>query len=466
MDAQHDAAALNVVNAAGGDTAQAVNVLEQPASAAALAAGFDLGQTNRIVQLDQERAAAGRFATAGPQSYRHSTRSGSASESASAIDHMAHIDRHVTSHTTTTTFSAEVTPRRVGLFDDPVVLDVPTITLDQFFITPPDVDVEFSVLETLLGTRFDLPGLNDFDLDFTRKSLTGIELDLGAVTLEGSDVVLTGPSLVLPDLEFDFCFLNFRSCSGPLSSFTTVTLPGGRVELGDFRFAGANPLGDVGIDLGYAIAGDGTLSVDAGQVAFSGTIPLDLGLVEHAFDILVPDIGIVDQLTAEFELPGFELPVDETLELPVPEGFNRRIDNEACTYGENGLDCTPLDVTTTIVDSRTHTTTEVHQRTTVSSETFVEFDVLRKRGPLEVRAGQARMTVLRSGSAEEQRYNVVIVNDGAQHGLAALNGVNAAAAIVGNASNVTASPRPTIPGGPARTARLGQSNRITQIGGL
>lgn len=460
--AQADANALNLSNASGSDN---VNTLNLYLSGASPERETQLDQRNQIAQTTFNLAHGGFLEAQAGASSQLSGESINAASSTYSAGQLETLNQHLFSETTTTRLNTTVNPERIGFFDNPVTIGSPTIELPSFTIGLPSVPVEFAVGDDW-GRRFDLDV--NIDLNFPNLlTVSGATLFLGEVTLEGSDIVLTGPRLELPDLQFGFCFLQAADACDADDTNATVTLSGPTLKLNDIVLEGANPIGDIGIDLGYAVAGDGSISFDGGVIALSGDIPLDIGsIADVAFDILIPNAGNVGSVTDNIDLPTFDVPVDVTIDFPEPEGFNRPIGTgETCQFSQSQKQCIPTDTTTTTTEYHTHSVSRSAEQKSSHRESFATFQITMEEGELRLQTGQSRLTVLRRSEAEEQRYNLVIVEGQSQRGASVMNGINAAAAIVGNGLNITRITAPRVENSVAGTA-IRQHNQFTQIGGL
>ena len=460
---QTDSRMLTLSNASAGDTVSGVNLFRSDRESSDLPT--QIQQSNQLTQTQIIQARAGRFEAPAGSSLRVTTQALENNQTSRAFERIALTNERIQAQTTTTRFQSSVTPQRIGFFDTPVVIGTDPIKLPDFFVSLPSVRVQFEIGDKW-GDLFDL----DVDISLTFPAslrVKGAELSFGEIALDGDDIVLTSPRLTLPSLEFGFCFLQAENaCSGE-GNDATVTLPGQTLALGEIVLEGANPLGDLGLELGYAIAGDGTITVDGGSLSLEGDIPINVGdIADVAFDILVPNAGNVGSVTDKLDLPTFDVPVDVTVDFPEPAGFDRTFTaGEGCVFNQSGSQCSPVDTTTTVTDSVNQSVTVSRDQQSFQQTSTARYEVYREEGDLRLKAGQSRLTVLRKSTASESRYSIVVVTDQSQSGASFASGVNAAAAIVGNGLNITTLKAPQ---GTSRLpiTALRQQNQFRQIGGL
>lgn len=467
-ESQSDARALNLVTAAGSDVAQGVNVIDRSARTVVADTMIEAVQRNGVEQLDLDQATLGRFATPGPEIERDLQASATTSELGRTTTTIAHVDRSITASTTTTRFQADVEPTRFGLFDDPVSLGGQDLILPDFQIGFRPIHIQFNLADYtgLSGSIFDV----DVNVDINFPNLfnvSGARLRLGAVTLDGSDVILSAPQITLPDLTFSWCF-HSSDCQGQnAGSKETLTIPGRTLSLGEIRLTDANPFGDVGFTFGYAIAGDGTITFESGGVELSGDIPINIGdLVLDGLGVAIPNVAVFEGLVGDLNLPTIQIPIDLSLDFPSPPEFNQSFSDEACTYSAGSQNCTPLDRTTretNIVERGDVNKTEASES---RAEAHSRIEYQRRRGEVELEHGQADLVVVRNSAAKGESYNVVIVADDAQSGMLTLNAVNAARAIVGSGTNVARSGATTLEQNAPASAGFSQTNSFRQVGGL
>lgn len=460
---QTDSRLLTLSNASAGDTISGVNLYRTDGDASNLPT--QLHQSNQLTQTQIIQARAGRFEAPTGSSLRVTTQALKNNQASHTFERIARTNERIQAQTTTTRFQSSVTPQRIGFFDTPVVIASDPIKLPDFFISLPSVGVQFEIGDNW-GDLFDLEV--DITLNFPASlRVRGAELSPGEIALDGNDIVLTSPRLTLPSLEFGFCFLQaLDACSGD-GTEATVTLPGQTLALGEITLEGANPLGDLGLELGYAIAGDGTITVDGGSLSLKGEVPIDVGDIANvAFDILVPNAGNVGSVTDNLDLPTFDVPVNVTVDFPEPAGFDRTFTaDEGCVFNQSGSQCSPVDTTTTVTNSVNQSVTVSRDQQSSQQTSTARYEVYREEGDLRLKAGQSRLTVLRKSTATESRYSIVVVTDQSQSGALFANGVNSAAAIVGNGLNITTLKAPQGTSSLPITA-LRQQNQFRQIGGL
>ncbi len=461
--AQSDSRTLNLSNVSAGDTASGLNLYRSDGDETT--SPTQLNQSNQLSQTQIIQSQGGRFQAPAGSGLQESVQTLTDTRISNKFERIARSNQRIQSRTTTTRFQSSVTPQRIGFFDTPVSLGGHTIDLPDFYVSLPSVPVEFSVGDDW-GDLFDL----DVDITFNFPAslkVDGAKLTFGELSLEGKDVVLSSPSLTLPELTFGFCFLQTANACDGDNTKATVRLPAKTVALDDIVLEGANPLGDVGLELGYAIAGDGTITLDGGSLSLEGDIPINVGdLADIAFDILVPNAGNVGTVTDVLDLPTFDVPVDITVDFPEPDGFDRTFTaGEGCVFNQSGSQCSPVDTTTTVTDTVNQSVTVSRDQQSFRESSSAQYEFQRKEGDLRLNAGQSRLTVLRKSTALESRYSIVVVTGQAQSGASFANGVNAAAAIVGNGLNITALKAPQ---GTTRlpTTALQQQNRFRQVGGL
>ena len=464
-DAQSGARALNLVNAAGSDAAQGVNVANRDAGLAAGSERAMIEQRNEIAQSAGAPAVIGELIAPGGTVVRRLEETGTSSHATRNSVLSATVDRRVAAESVTTRFQAEVLPEFVGLFDTPVSLGGHEIALPAFAIDFSPFDVDFDFGESWVADWFDQTV--DVTIDIAAVEVEGASLRLGEVTLEGNDILVSSPTLTMPELTFTFCFVA-RGCGGEDGGDpVTVTVGGRTFGLDPIRLTDANPLGDLGMSFGYAVAGDGTISFDSGGVEVSGHIPLDLGsLGALGFDIDIPEIGVLSGFTGSFETPVIEIPIDLDLDFPLPDLLSRSIAGEACVLVGNQETCTPLDRTVATFEERTSGSADSEIAEVAASESHALVELERTRGDLRVEQGQADIVVLRDSELADRRYRLVVISGEAQSRIRVANIVNSATAIVGSGLNLgtgRAGTRDAI-GGSATS--LTQTNSFNQVGGL
>lgn len=462
--AQTGARGLNVVNAAGADVAQGVNVAELQMTGDA---AFVAAQRNAAEQTDTSGTSLASL-TAGvtlEQTRRASLRATSSRVSGRLAEG---IDRSVSVQRTTTRFEATVEPEEIGLFDEAPLIDGTTVTFtDAVEIDFGSIPVEFTIGEDFPTDLFDVD--IDTTIDVPRLSVSDITFSTGRIELDGSDIVLTAPSLTIPEVTFSYCFLDADDCTSEDDdkNYTTLTIPGRTIGLeNEIRLEDANPLGDYGFSFGYAVSGDGSVSFDAGGITVDGAFPIDVDrLGDLDFSLDVPHVDeIFTGLGGALNPPPFDIGVNETFEFPQPDAYERQFSSEACTYTQGQQTCTPIDTTT---EEQRHTerrTSDTHRTEISADSTHERVEIERRRGTIAVHDAEAERLVLRESSLADTEYDLVIVGDGAQNRMRAVNAVNGAGAIVGNGLNAVSAPSAAPAAG--RDSRLSQSNAFEQIGGL
>lgn len=480
---QEGARALNLINAAGADVGQGLNVLDLgEAGTGALHAA----QSNQVAQTAVSDGRLGRFSVDGSSRAHVLHSGGTAEQSVDRRSRVQNTDRFLRSRITTTRLRAEAEPVRIGFFDAPgVTLDAGSVDLPGFSFRLQPFDVSFTRTEDGPLARWwsdrlsVLPRLGasvartigDRTLSVSAGSAS---LGFGGIRLVGSDVILETPTLHLPSLSFDVCLHNIGCGDGALhGSLTRIRLPSIDFGLGsELTIADANPLGELGYDVGYAVAGDGSIRVDPGSLSFAGGLSLDLGrLFEKPYSgtLSADTYGLLGEgfggFVANFDVPEFELAVDEQIALPAPDGFNRVIDGETCVFSAAATGCAP-----TVTETQTSERHEAGSSTlslSESSHAVTRFHVegTRERGAVSLRAAEGDLLVFRDAAASERRYRVVVIDGGAQRGARALNAANLAGTLIGNGLNVIAVPPSASRGGSSPGAALSQSNTFTQIGG-
>jgi hypothetical protein len=295
------------------------------------------------------------------------------------------------------------------------------------------------------------------------------QLVLGTVSLDGNDVVLSSGFVQLPSLDLGSASLQvcIVACT-PDVSVDLGGFAGPRVDLpgGDLRFEGANPFKDTRINAGHGIAavGAGAISVTPGRVTLGASLAFDLPDPRFSFDFTIPGFaGIgpwhVDGPDIDIEIPAIS--VSHTL-IDEPVGF-------ASSATFDGVLC--LAVSTTHCGSGSRHTerreSEVDARVHVVAASAFSGGGRSASSDANVHAGatladaEADLIAMSQASALIDATSSIALADAAQRGIRAVNAVNAADTIVGNALNVTAiRPAGVLPGGV--TGSLGQTNVFVQ----
>lgn len=464
-DAQAGARGLNLVNASDADAAQGLNISDRSTDSVVGTRVLDIEQRNEISQSAEGFAVLGSFDSPGGLVEQSRLESGTVSEATRSMRRIERIDRSIAAQTVTTRFTAEVEPDFVGLFDTPVSLGGREVSLPDFEISFRPFEVDFEFGDSWFANMFEK--VVDVTLNIAALDVRGASLQLGDVTFDGNDVIIAGPRLTMPSLSFTFCFVD-RGCSGEDGGDpVTVTVGGKTFNLDPITLADANPLGDLGMSFGYAVAGDGTITFEAGGVEVVGSIALDLGeLTGLDFVIDIPEIGPLSGFMGSLELPTFEIPIDLQVDFPQPSFTDREIGGQACVLSDGQQQCTPLDRTVESFEERRFSVdaTEVAETERSEERQLVTFE--RTRGDLSVEQGQADIVVLRDSELTDRRYRLIIVGGNAQSGVRAANLVNSATAIVGSGLNLSAERVSERMRSGGFESSLSQTNSFHQVGGL
>ncbi|HEX6999290.1 MAG TPA: hypothetical protein VF322_14205 [Gammaproteobacteria bacterium] len=449
--AQAGTRALNVVGAAAGDVAGAVNVL-------APGIGVPGGALQRNV-LDQRvtgGASLGRASLAGANIVRRdSQESRFASGTSSSLVTGRELHARTRTHTVDQ-FSASV-PEFNPLQD--LTLEVGTPDLGE--LTVPRFGFDF-VEETDVGDFGIRGSAGSFSLGAPR-------LVLGTVSLDGDDVVLSSgyvevPSLDLGEVSLTACIVVCTpDVSADLGSF-----PGVRVDLpgGDLRLDGANPFKDVQINAGHGIvaAGAGEISVVPGRVTLAATLTLDLPDPSFSFDFTIPAIGEigpweVDGPDIDIEIPAVS--VSHTfLDEPVGFAYSAAFDGVLC-LGVDTMKCADS------VHRSAREESSADERIRLASASSFSEGGRTVTGDVEVHAGatltdaEADLIAMSQASALIDSTSSIALGDAAQRGLRAVNAVNAVDTIVGNTLNVAAIGPTAVPAA-GGIGSLGQTNVFVQ----
>ena len=454
-NAQREVAAVGVSNAGAADVVTVSNVAETGAGA--------LEQQNRALQEAIRQGELARYArVVGAREIRADrVHSETRETSRQQVDLVRNLELSMTQ--TVTTYDVTLTPERLTLFDDPVPLFASrSFQLFDLEIQIPRVDL------TIAGGNFQLAPILPRSI-----SIASATFNTGGVLLHGTDIIFETPSITLPSIGFEICI--FRRGCAPDTGFplVEVVIGGGDVPIPlnggeEIRIEDANILGQLGISFGYAIAGSGDVTIDAGGVEVRGTLPVGLGLLgDIGSNVDSPLINAAAVVIEFLDPPTIELPLDHTFDFPLPEGLELHFDDMACVHqtGQSAPVCTPLDSTTTSVEVSDHTETHTEHE----SEIFGRFDMASssdsQRGEVDVQGADAEAIVLGESSLEARRYHIVRLGGGAQAQARALHAVNAANAIVGNGLNVSSLDAAGLPR-PRAALDARQSNSFRQVGGL
>lgn len=467
--AQAGAHALNVVSAAAGDVADAVNVL-----ASGLGVPGAALQQNQLDQRVNGGASLGRASVVGTHVVRRdSQESRFASGSSSSLVTGAEL------HTRTRTHTVDQYSASVPEFNPLQNLTLEIGTPDLGRLTVDEFDFDF-IEETDFG-NFGIGGkVGPFSIGAPR-------LVLGSVSLDGDDVVLSSgyvevPSVDLGSASLKVCVFDCGTESVDLGGFsgTRVDLPGG-----DLRFDGANPFKDVRINAGHGIAavGTGEIDVDGGRVTLAATLSLDLPDPSFSFDFTIPGLGKipgiddipglkdvlgtdtlgpwhVDGPDIDIEIPAVS--VSHTfIDQPIGFGYSATFDGALCLGVVGPVNCKPGTHHVEHEESRTDDRIRL-----VSTSSFNEGGRT-VNGDVEVHAGatltdaEADLVAMSQASALIDSTSSIALGDAAQRGLRAVNTVNAVDTIVGNTLNVAAVGPMAVPAG-TRIGSLGQTNVFVQ----
>lgn len=443
--------ALNVIAAAGADVGNAVNL-----SAFDGGAGGAL-QRNVLSQRESRTGSLGRASLAGAQ-FRRGWSVESQFARSSSSSQVTGWQLQSRSRLRTVDQFAAFVPEYNPLQN--LTLTVGTPALDPLRV--PAFSFDF-VEETDVGDFGIRGGAGPF-------TLGAPQLVLGSVSLDGDDLVLSSgfvqvPSLDLGNASLQVCIVACTSnVSVDLGGFTgpRLDLPGG-----DLRFEGANPFKDTRINAGHGIAtvGAGSISVVPGRVTLASSLTLDLPDPSFSFDFTIPGIGEigpwdVDGPDIDVEIPG--VAVSHTLiDEPVGFAFSATFDGVLClavatTDCGSGSRRVEREESATATEIRLATASAFEERSRTTS------------GHADVHAGatltdaEADLIAMSQASALIDSASSIALADSAQRGLRAMNAVNAADTIVGNALNATTAVRPA--GAPASpvTSALVQTNVFVQ----
>jgi hypothetical protein len=299
------------------------------------------------------------------------------------------------------------------------------------------------------------------------------QLVLGTVSLDGNDVVLSAGYVQLPEIDLGsakmtVCFSTCDTDSVDLGHFDAR-----RVELpGDLRLDGANPFKDTQINAGggVALVGAGSVSVAPGHVTLSGELTLDLADPQISFDFTIPSILKIGEtdIIGPWTIDG----PDVAIEIPPISVSHTLIDEDvgpAYTATFDGVLCLVVYTTDCGTASRhteleqTHVDILVYE---VSASSHTAGGSSRSESE-NTHAGatlsdaEADLIAMSQASATIDATNSVTLDDAAQRGMRAVNAVNAADAIIGNALNVAAMQPDQLTSGSV-AGLLNQSNVFTQ----
>jgi hypothetical protein len=454
--------ALNAVAAAGSDVGNALNLLALDTGVTA-----DASQQNSLRQSEAASGSLGSASLLGAMVSRTERLESRFTTGGSDLVIGGHRLR-TSSH-----------ERSVEQYAASVPAFSPLEKLKLSFDTPELPDITFGPFTVALFTdsRDEDDGNDQFGLrgSLGPFTLKGAELELGTVSLDGDDVVLTSGYVQLPEIDLGTAQLKvcFVACidSGEVE---LGEVPGRRVDfpLDDLRLEGANIFKDTQINAGsgMALVGAGSVNVVPSHVTLTAELTLDLPDPVFSFDFTIPAHEDEDgeDIIGPWTVDG----PDVTIEIPpvsfshtlvdddVGAAFSGRFDGVLC-IGTRSMDCATSsrsteqrrfveDVAVSAVAGSSHdeggesvdARTQVHAGATLSS------------------AG-ADLIAMSQASADVASTNSVALDESAQRGLRAVNAVNAANALIGNALNVSAVRPSSSPGGGAGSL-LSQTNSFSQ----
>jgi hypothetical protein len=437
--AQRQAAAVNIVNAAGADVISAANI------------ATDLGgrvlarQLNEVFQVEHSYGHVERISLAGPNLSRSHSSSSAFASSSSSSSTRASLLQSRTSHSVQDSYNASV-PAYFPLQNMTLTLgtaDLPSVTVPAFsfdLTTTDDVGGVYGIRGGLGPFTFDPP-----------------QIVLGTVSFQGDDLVVAGgfvdlPSLDLGSATIDFCVVD---CGGV--SVDLPTIDGPRIDLpGEWRFEGANPFKDVRINAGNGIAaaGSGHVSLSAAHVTLGAELSLDLPdlTTSFSFDVLGFEVS-----TPEFgvEIPAISASIT-VVDADIGPGYDADFDGTLCLAVQT-TDCGRLE------HSESSQSTVVDIRQTSASASAARTESGSSSGEESVTAGatltgaDAELIAMSEGRAQIEQGSVVELGAQAQRGMQVVNAVNASGAIVGNALNVGTQRAAT-----TTSTGVSQSNSFTQ----
>lgn len=439
---QENAAALNVVNAADADVANTLNVASNIGMRV-------LGrQLNDIFQAEHRHGRFERISLSGPnlnRSYREQwSRSAGSMERSSDMTILQSRSRNSVSDTWSTQVPAYLPLQQTRLdFELP---DLGSVTAGEFR--------RDYTATTPAGTYGFRGGFGPFEFSAPRMSLGSVELD-------GDDVVLRGGYVELPSLDLGTASLTVCvvACT-PDISVDLPTFGGQRIDFGsagEWRLEGANPFKDIRINAGHGVAaaGRGRVSVGAAHVELQADITLDLPdistdfsfdvlgetVTTDSFDIVIPAISTSITLVDEDIGVAYEAEFDGALCLSVQSTDCGTLSHSESAHSE-------------IVDIRQSNASAV----TTLSEEHDSTGEQHLTSAATLDGAEAELIAMSEGNAQIEVSSTVDLGAQSQRNLAAINAINAAGALVGNALNVTTHSTATSAG-----AGLAQSNSFAQF---
>jgi hypothetical protein len=450
-------------NSSASDLVRGLNVFAVPADVANdYSSRIDVVQENRLTQTGSNWASLGFFAELSPSYTSSFLQTSSASSFSEHSRYMESIDRQRSLQSTTTRFSATANAPAPDLFDGLVIGDK-DIILDPFTIGPEPFTI------SLCG-----PGNNCINKEISLPNIRveGASINTGGVTFPGNEIdghaiVLGAPVLTIPDLTVRVC-LRIGDCGA--GEFTELTIRGRQIQLLD-DFAG--PVEGItvfgqGLGFGYAIAGNGEIILEPGNIL--GALHIDLNKLVENLSLTLPVLDLEIPLGIfPFLLPDFDVPIDIDLPMNNADQFNVSIDNQACVLSNGEEVCTALDgsnISTTemALSEQGSITTEHSQQT--RSEAFMRNRASSSEGEVSTQSAAAKIIVIDNSSVEAGAYNLVFFEGDSQTGIRALNVENGALGIFATGLNITGANSKITKNAGVSIRNVQQTNEITQIGGL
>jgi hypothetical protein len=437
---------LNLVNAASADVANAVNIaagdISRTGISTATGAAVIARQLNDVYQVEHSYGRVERLSLAGPNLSR--SRQDAWSRSAGSAEQATQVARlQSRSYTSVSDTWSTSVPGYFPLQNLTLTLgtpDLPSVTVPAFgfdLTTTDDVGGTYGIRGNLGPFTFDPP-----------------QIVLGTVSFQGDDLVVAGGYVDLPSLDLGSASITACVVECGSVSVDLPTIDGPRIDLpGEWRFDGANPFKDVRINAGHGIAaaGSGRIVLDAAHVTLGAELSLDLPdlTTNFSFDVLGQSVN-----TGDF---GIEIPAISASITLVDEdigpSYSAQFDGALCLAVQTN-DCGTL----AHAESSETSSIDVRQASATASSTLQE--ERSSSGEEHITPGatltgaEAELIAMSAGEASIEQASVVGLDSQAQRGMSALNAVNAAGAIIGNAVNVNAKK--------AGAAGVAQSNVFTQ----
>jgi len=305
--------------------------------------------------------------------------------------------------------------------------------------------------------------------------LYGPALDLGSIRFYEDDVIFQPGFFTLPSV--DFGKVTFEACAGACykDGFTIGTVGGGTITpFSDITLAGANPFKDWDLNAGSGIAaiGQGEVTVTGPGAYIDIGLSIDmneiLGPVTDLFDNIISSGPIADGFSEVFninisdELGSLRLPVitlNERVTIldPGPAKTYQIDEDGLCVvFGAPGCELSRV-LTLTTTSEQDGTLTEQFERYENTQMEAWEYEETSVFVPGNVGDAQADLIVITESKLTHIKNNNTLLTDGAQRNLTAMNAVNAANAVIGNASNFITSSSQAM-----RSGVRSQSNRFVQ----